>query len=77
MPAARSLATKPEVEQMSARLGLPLSFDEHQVIAAFKRAARRCHPDRFTALGDRERALAENQFGKFEQARDKLLGVSV
>ena len=74
---ARATAGKPEDEQMLARLGLNSNFDETQVISAFRRAARRCHPDRFTALGERERALAEQQFIKFEQARDKLLGVSV
>jgi len=74
---ARFMATRAENEQMIARLGLTSNYDEAQVINAFRRAARRCHPDRFTELGDRERALAEQQFIKFEQARDKLLGVSV
>jgi len=74
---ARAIATRPDNEQMIARLGLPTTFNEAQVINAFRRSARRCHPDRFTALGDRERALAEQRFIKFEEARDKLLGVSV
>ena len=74
---SRSMANKPETEQMIARLGLQQGFDEVQVINAFRRAARRCHPDRFTELGEHERALAEQQYIKFEQARDKLLGVSV
>jgi len=74
---ARFMATRAENEQMMARLGLNANYDEAQVINAFRRAARRCHPDRFTDLGNRERALAEQQFVKFEQARDKLLGVSV
>jgi len=74
---ARFMATRAENEQMIARLGLTADYVEAQVINAFRRAARRCHPDRFTELGDRERALAEQQFVKFEQARDKLLGVSV
>jgi len=74
---ARFMATKSEHEQMIARLGLTSDYDDAQVINAFRRSARRCHPDRFTELGDRERALAEQQFVKFEQARDKLLGVSV
>lgn len=74
---ARAIATRPEKEQMIARLGLPATHNEAQVINAFRRAARRCHPDRFTALGDRERAMAEQRFIKFEEARDKLLGVSV
>ena len=74
---ARAIATRPEQEQMIARLGLPAKYNEAQVINAFRRAARRCHPDRFTALGDRERAMAEQRFIKFEEARDKLLGVSV
>jgi len=74
---ARFMATRSENEQMIARLGLAANYDEAQVINSFRRAARRCHPDRFTELGDRERTLAEQQFIKFEQARDKLLGVSV
>ncbi len=74
---ARFMATRAENEQMIARLGLTLNYDDAQVINAYRRAARRCHPDRFTELGDRERALAAQQFIKFEQARDKLLGVSV
>ena len=74
---SRALALRPEREQMIARLGLSAGFDESDVINAFRRAARRCHPDRFTALGERERALAAQRFAKYEQARDKLLGVSV
>lgn len=74
---SRAMASRPEIDQMMARLGLSEGFNENQVIEAFRRAARRCHPDRFTELGARERALAEQRFIKFEQARDKLLGVSV
>lgn len=74
---SRAIASRPETQQMMARLGLVPGFDDGQVINAFRRAARRCHPDRFTALGDRERAMAEKSFTKFEEARDKLLGVSV
>lgn len=74
---SRAIAARPEIQQMMARLGLRSGFDDGQVINAFRRAARRCHPDRFTALGDRERAMAEQSFTKFEEARDKLLGVSV
>lgn len=74
---SRALATRPELDQMMARLGLFAGFSDLQVTDAFRRAARRCHPDRFTELGARERALAEQRFIKFEEARDKLLGVSV
>lgn len=74
---SRAQATRPEIDQMMARLGLSMGYNESQVIDAFRRAARRCHPDRFTELGARERALAEQRFIKFEEARDKLLGVSV
>ena len=74
---ARAMANKSEREQMIARLGLQANYDEAQVIQAFRRAARRCHPDRFTDLSERERAMAEQQFAKYEQARDLLLGVSV
>ena len=71
-----------EREHLLARLGLSHinaedKFKEADVIQAFRRAARRCHPDRFTTLGSRERMLAARQFAKFEEARDKLLGVSV
>ena len=75
---ARALAELDEQVRCRARLGLPLEGElgEEEIIAAFRRAARRCHPHRFDALGEREQALAERQFGKFEQARDLLLGVS-
>jgi len=74
---ARAMANNSEHEQLLARLGLQANYEDAQIIQAFRRAARRCHPDRFTELGDRERSMAEQQFIKFEQARDKLLGVSV
>jgi len=74
---SRAMAKKPDVEQMLFRLGIDENYTETDVIQSFRRAARRCHPDRYTELGDRERALAEQRFKKFEEARDKLLGVSV
>jgi len=74
---SRAIATLPVKQQMLARLGFTQPQNEAEVINAFRRAARRCHPDRFTALSERERALAERRFAKFEEARDRLLGVSV
>lgn len=74
---SREMATRTERDQMLARLGLGETHAELDVIASFRRAARRCHPDRFTDLEDRQRALAEQRFTSFEQARDYLLGVSV
>ena len=74
---SRTLATRPELDQMRARLGVSANANDTQITSAFRRASRRCHPDRFTALGDREHTLAEQRFAKFEEARDKLLGVIV
>ena len=55
--------------------GLDDDIRDLDVIKAYRRAARRCHPDRFSALGPRERGLAVRQFDRFEEARDRLLGV--
>ena len=74
---SRKIAELPTKPQMLARLGFTAPQNEIEVIKSFRRAARRCHPDRFTQLGERERALAERRFSKFEEARDRLLGVSV
>ena len=73
----RAAASLDEERQCRIRLGLPLTdeLEEEAVIEGFRRAARRCHPHRFEALGERERALAERQFVKFEEARDRLLGI--
>jgi len=74
---ARSVADESLDLQYRVRLGLDLEgdIDEESVVKGFRRAARRCHPDHFDALTDRERDLAEMQFEKFEDARDYLLGV--
>ncbi len=74
---ARQLATLPEAEQMLSRLGLNENYTESDVVKSFRRAAKRCHPDRFSHLGNWEQMLAQRQFERFEEARDKLLGVSV
>ena len=73
---ARGIAELDERAQARFRLGLPLDGDlgESEIVEGFRRAARRCHPHRFDELGERERALAERQFVKFEDARDRLLG---
>lgn len=75
---ARTVMQLDPLDQYRSQLGLPMtgSLDEAQIVEGFRWAARRCHPHRFDALGDRERSLAERQFSKFEEARDRLLGVS-
>ena len=75
---ARSVAALEEDERFRVRLGLPLEgeLSEDRIVGAFRRAARRFHPHRFDELGERERSLAERQFEKFEEARDRLLGVN-
>ena len=74
---ARAAAAETLDVQYRIRLGLELDgpIDEEAVVKGFRRAVRRCHPDRFDALTERERELAEMQFEKFEDARDYLLGV--
>ena len=74
---SRKMAELPEQEKLLIRLGLTEEHNESDIIQAFRRAAKRCHPDRFPNLSERERAMAEHRFAKFEEARDKLLGVSV
>ena len=74
---SRKMAELPEHEKLLIRLGLTEAHNESEIIQAFRRAAKRCHPDRFPNLSERERAMAEHRFAKFEEARDKLLGVSV
>jgi len=74
---ARQMATLPEAEQMLSRLGLGENYTETDVVKSFRRAAKRCHPDRFSHLGNWEQMLAQRQYERFEEARDKLLGVSV
>jgi len=74
---SRKTAELPEKEKLLIRLGLTEAHNESDIIQAFRRAAKRCHPDRFSHLSERERAMAEHRFAKFEEARDKLLGVSV
>ncbi len=74
---SRQTAERPEREKLLIRLGLDADHNEADVIQSFRRAAKRCHPDRFPNLSERERAMAEHRFAKFEEARDKLLGVSV
>ncbi len=72
----QSLQALPEKKQLALRLGLMDDYNENDVIQAFRRAARRCHPDRFSELGEKELVMAEFQFSKFEESRDVLLGVS-
>ncbi len=74
---ARAQSHLPAREHYMARLGLEEEHTETDIIKSFRRAARRCHPDRFSALTHRERSLAEIQSRKFIEARDALLGVSV
>ncbi|MEE9321106.1 MAG: hypothetical protein V3U76_11715 [Granulosicoccus sp.] len=74
---AQSVAKRPDDEQHRIRLGLEVdaNLDDSAIAEHFRRAAWRCHPDRFDALGDRERMLAEHQYEKLEMARDQLLEV--
>jgi len=74
---ARSVAALDERDRHRVRLGLPLdeALGSSRITEAFRHAARRCQPHRFDALGERERALVERQLAKFEEARDRLLGV--
>jgi len=75
---ARTVMQLDPLDQYRSQLGLPMdgTLDEAQIVEGFRWAARRCHPHRFDALGDRERSLAERQYSKFEEARDRLLGVT-
>jgi len=74
---SRAMLAQPEKVQLLARFGLAENPEDTDVIQAFRRAALRCHPDRFSSLGERQKTLAAQRFTKFEEARDKLLGVSV
>ena len=71
------MAALDEPAQDRVRLGLPPDgeLDGTAIVETFRHAARRCQPHRFDALGERERALVERQFVKYEAARDRLLGV--
>ena len=71
----RALARASETVRHRARLGLPLEgeLDAGEVLAAFELAARRTAPERFDALGERERGLAARQLDRFADARDALL----
>lgn len=66
-----------ELGRARSLLGLAEGDREIEVIRAYRRAVKRCHPDRFTTLGPRARALAIRQFDHFEEARDRLLGIAV
>ena len=76
---ARALAALDEREQHRVRLGLPLDrkIADRRVVESFRRAARRCRPGRFDALGERERALVERQLARYDEARSALLGEAV
>ena len=73
---ARTLARAPEAVRHRATLGLPLDgpLDEDDVLEAFELASRRAAPERFDALGERERQLAERRLDRFVDAREALLG---
>ena len=72
---ARALARASGATRHRARLGLPLAgeLDPDAVLGAFELAARRVAPERFDALGERERGLAARQLDRFADARDALL----
>ena len=71
----RTLAKAPAGVRHRARLGLPLDgpLDGDEVLAAFELASRRAAPERFDALGERERTLAARQLDRFADGRDALL----
>ncbi len=73
----QNLQSLPERTQLLAKFGLSDDADDTAVIQAFRRAARRCHPDRFSSLGNREHMLVARRFSRYEEARDLILGVSV
>jgi hypothetical protein len=76
---ARTVSRQSREIQYRVKLGLPLTGEVRQkdVAASFRRAAARCHPQRFDHLGPREQSLAERQFEKFQLANDSLLEISV
>ncbi len=63
--------------QYRVKLGLALRgpLSEDTIRVHFNRAAARCNPARFAALGEREQLLAARQISKFEVAQDALLEV--
>ena len=73
---ARTLARAPEAVRHRATLGLPFDgpLDEDDVLEAFELASRRAAPERFDALGERERQLAARRLDRFADAREALLG---
>jgi len=75
---AKGLLQRPDEEQFRIRLGLSLKgkLDLQDINDAYRRAARRCQPARFSALGQRERALVKRQLSKLDEARTGLLGVN-
>jgi len=76
---ARAVSHQSTDIQNRVKLGLPLKgkIREKDIEDSFRRAATRCHPQRFDLLGKREQSLAQRQFEKFEFAKDSLLEVSV
>ena len=63
-------------EAAAAILGVPIDADRVSVEAAFRRTAKRTHPDRF-AGGDTARLrAAAAQFDQASRARETLLGVA-
>ena len=74
---ARSLSRQSDETQFRVKLGLPISgeMDKQQIQMHYHRAAKRCNPQTFNLLPDREQMLVDRQLAKFEQARDALLEV--
>lgn len=72
---ARIVAKQSPDIQHRVKLGLPLKGDlqSAQILACYKRAEARCHPQQFQELGERELHMIERQLVKFKTARDALL----
>ncbi len=75
---ARSVSRQRSEIRYRVALGLPFGeeLDSESIMASFKRAARRCQPERFNRLSSREQNLVAKQLEKYELAAESLLEVS-
>jgi DnaJ like chaperone protein len=56
-----------------AALGLPPGASRQEVVAAYRRLASECHPDRFHESSDEERSAAAERFRLVTRAYEELL----